>query len=660
MSEKLSRRSFLRLSALAAAGVTVVACAKTATQAPPEPTATTKAEAAATDTPVPAGPSANQAPILQEEVSAGSLPEVEERMPSEPLLVTPYDQIGTYGGAWRSGLKGTADTYWMSRTIGHEPLVRWNVEWTELSPDMAEYEVAAEGKEWIWRLRPGMRWSDGEPATADDIVFWYEDVVSNDDLTSVKPSWFQTAGEMGKIEKVDDFTFKMVFTEPNGLLLQWMAMHSGSVFWPQAKYAKQFHLAYNKEAVEKGTADGGFDTWMAYYWRQVDRWNMHDVPTLYGWIVTTAVGEGTQVVADRNPYYRKIDPEGKQLPYLDQVVYPIVENAEILVMKAINGEIEMMDRHIGTLDNKPVFVDNKEKGNYDFFTTRNNSNNTCHVQLNFTHKDPVQAEIHQNKQFRIALSHAMNRQEIIDLVYQGQGEPWQFAPVKASPFYHDKMPYQYLEYDPDKANQLLDEIGLTEKNADGIRLRSDGQPLTINFEIRGTWPAGVNELEMCKNYWKAIGVNITIKEVERGLFSERMEAGEHDATIMAGSTSMAPLVGPWFYFPYGAYNCFAPLWARWRETGGKGGEEPPEAPKKQMEIYEEIKVTTDSEQQIALFLQILDIATEQFYLPGTSTPIDGYGIVKNNFKNVPKVMWSSGQEYMNPGVTHPEQYFLEA
>jgi peptide/nickel transport system substrate-binding protein len=166
------------------------------------------------------------------------------------MIIKPNDKIGQYGGKWRSGLLGRSDTPWLSRTLGNEPPLRWAPDLKSVVPNIAQkWDVSADGKEFTFYLRKGMKWSDGSPLTTDDFVYWYEDVVMNDELTKVKPAWFRTAGKVGKLTKVDDNTFKMTFETPNGLLIKNLAGGSGWVVAP-AQYMKQFHIKYNKDKVE--------------------------------------------------------------------------------------------------------------------------------------------------------------------------------------------------------------------------------------------------------------------------------------------------------------------------------------------------------------------------------------------------------------------------
>jgi peptide/nickel transport system substrate-binding protein len=673
---RLSRRRTLLVGvtsfgALAAA----VACAPQTPAPSAEPAATPAGQAGqagqagAPTTAAGAAPGKyKESPDLAAQVKDGKLPPVEQRLPKEPMVITPIDKVGAYGGTWRTGTLGPSDNPWFDRTLGYESLVRWDVDWKNMVPDIAKkYEVSPDGKSFTFYLREGMKWSDGKPFTADDIVFSIQDVLLNKDITPAVPAWFVTAGKPGRVEKLDQYSFRLSFDLPNGTLLKRMCMNGAGNWIIQAEYGKKFHAAYSKDAVDKLVADQKLPGWGDLFNKMTGNapgtgyagWYNTELPVLHPWMIATGLGQGPRAVAKRNPYFWKVDPSGNQLPYLDEVVYDVVEKVDTLTLKALNGEIEMMDRHVNTPANKSVFIDNKAKANLDLFTEIPDSMNTFTVLFNFNHKDPVLRDIIQNINFRIALSLAVNRKELIDLVYFGQGEPWQAAPLKQSPYYHERLASQYLDYDVAKANQMLDQIGLDKKGPDGIRLRPDGKPLSMTWEVSNTSQQWIDTAEQFKKYWGAVGVDIGVKSEERGLRQQRVTTADHDVTNWGGDGGIDAILGPYWYMAFASFNSHATQWALWYESNGAKGEEPSEPAKKQMELYEQVKTTAEDAKQKELMKQLLDIAADQFWIMGVSTPGESYGIVKNNFKNVPKQMYASGQEYSNPGASMPEQYFMQ-
>lgn len=634
------------------------------------------AEAPAAEAPAAADTSAKEAPILAELVAAGTLPPVEERLPANPLTVDVVESLGQYGGTWRSGLRGGQDTAWLTRIMGYDFLVRWNPEWTEVVPNFAEsYEVNAEATEFTFKLREGAKWSDGEPFTADDILFWYEDVFAYPEYLALHPmdSMWMGGGEPVRVEKVDDYTVKFVFAGPNGLFMQRLATPSGAGPTRHPKhYCSQFHPKYNADNIDALIAENQATDWVNLYDLKCGNvpgtpyeaiWYNADLPSIHAWDVTTPYGgTSTQVVAERNAYYWKVDPEGRQLPYLDRLVAEIGEDVEVLVLRALNGEIDMQDRHIATLANKAVFADNMEAGGYHFFETIPSSMNQVAIALNLTHKDPVKREIFQNKDFRIALSHAINRQEIIDVVYVSQGEPYQLAPRPTSPFYNETLAKQYTEYDPDLANEILDGI-FPDKNDQGIRLGPDGNPIVFDVELDATQAERIDTLGLVKGYWEAVGIQINVKPEDRSLMYTRKDGNEHDAVVWGGDGGLDVILEPRWYFPSSGESLYAQAWQVWfTNPTGEGAltqpEEPPAPVKEQMDLYNQIKATGDPAQQDALMKQILEITQDQFFAIGIALPVQGYGIVQNNFHNVPSPH-PGAWLYPNPGPTNPPQYWIE-
>lgn len=613
-----------------------------------------------------------QAPQLAELVEAGELPPLEERLPDNPLVLEPVERTGVYGGEWRMGLLGGDDTALLVRTIGYENLVRWNPDWTEVVPNVAEsFEVNQNATEYTFRLRQGMKWSDGEPFTADDIMFWYEDIFSNEQLTPAPSSWLVSGGEPVVVEKVDDYTVVFRFSAPNALFLQRLASPFGEeiTLYPR-HYLERFHADYNADGIDALIGEAGATDWATFWEAEVGnifglpRWQDLERPILFAWTLTEPLGN-QRVTAERNPYYFKIDTEGNQLPYIDRVVYDQFEDEQVLVLRALSGEIDMQERHISALSNKATFFDAMETGGFGFFDTIPDVSNAVVISLNLNHKDPAKREIFQNKDFRIGLSHAINRQEIIDLIQVGQGEPFQAAPRPESPLYHERLAKQYTEYDLELANEHLDRAGFAERDAQGFRLTPDGKRISFVVESIGADIQG-DVLELVQGYWQAVGVDMQFRIIDRSLFDTRKNANEHDAVVaVAGAGGgLDVILNPGWYFPFRDTSDYAMAWQSWYNdpTGSDfptAPEEPPAEVKQQMELYNQITVTGDPDAQAELMMRILDIAADQFYVIGVSLPPSGYGIVKNNFHNVP-TSFPNAYAYPTPAPTNPSQYFIDS
>jgi ABC-type transport system substrate-binding protein len=605
-----------------------------------------------------------EAPSLAKLVKAGDLPPVAKRLPKEPLVVQPTEKVGVYGGTWNTALLGPADAAWLDRTIGYDNLTRWDPEFSKVVPNVAKsVEPNADGSEYTITLREGMHWSDGEPFTADDLVFANEDVTRNDKLTPVPPD------NPATFEKVDEVTVRVTFERPNGLFPEEQAQAGGSGLVSKPfHYLKTFHEKYNPD-IDALVEQEGVADWVELFNRKGAgiegtpynaRWMNPDLPTLCPWHIDNALGEGTRLTASRNPYYWKTDPDGSQLPYIDQVRFQVITDPEVMLLRAGNGDFDMHGRHINEPRNKPVLARNRQTGDYDFFDTVPASMNNLMIAFNLSHNDPVKREIFQNKDFRIGLSHAINRDELITAVFQGQGEPWQAAPRKESEFYLEKLATQYLAYDVDLANEHLDKAGYAERDGENRRLGPDGEPIQFDVETAtGLSPTQVDALELIRGYWNEVGITMRIKAEDRALFYTRKEANKHDVAIWGGDGGLNDaILDPRWYFPFSQESNYAIAWANWY-NGDSPAMKPPPATRKQMELYDELTASPDPATRRDLFMQILEIAADEFYAIGTILPAQGYGIVKNTFHNVPKSM-PNAYVYPTPGPTNPEQYYTTA
>jgi len=610
-----------------------------------------------------------EAPMLAEQVKAGTLPPVAERLPESPRVVTPVEKVGKYGGTWRSGMVGGSDRNWLFRIAGYEPLLAWDREWSgKLVPNLAESVTSNDAAtEFTVKLRKGLKWSDGKPFGSDDIGFFINDVVGNKELLPNPVDWVVSGGEVGKFEKIDDTNFKITFKEPYGVFPQRLASVYGVQISMMAKhYCSQFHPTYNKDGIEALAKEGGVTTWTELFIKKCavdteanERWQNPDRPTMEPWVIKDPyIGGATLVTLQRNPFYHKVDTEANQLPYIDDLSISVNADQQTLVLKVVNGEIDYQDRHVNANANRPVFLDAAEQAGIRLVDGPNADMNTTVISLNLTHKDPVKREIFNNKDFRIGLSYAIDRQAIIDSAFVGQGEPWQAAPRKESPFYHEQLAKQYTEYDVAKANEHLDKA-YPKKDGEGFRLGPDDKRISFNIMVIPALGDFLDSTQLAVQYWQAVGIDAKMQTVDRTLFYDRKDNNEQDASVFLGSGGMADgLFEPTFYFPFWNESLFAVPWGNWYASGGKSGEEPPAEVKKQMELYREITKYSDPAKQAELMKQLLDIAADQFYCIGISTPGPLYSVVKNTMHNVyPRPFaWT----YPSPAASNTEQYYFDA
>lgn len=601
-------------------------------------------------------------------VDDGKLPPLDERLPNNPLVITPTDKVGSHGGTWNNALVGGGSLVMLVRYQGYEPQVRFTPDWTGVEFNVAEsVEANSDATAYSFKLREGMKWSDGEPYTTEDVRFWYEDMFQNEEVAATRAQgYWSSGGKVAKLDIVDEYNFTVSFSEPNGFFLQNMARGSqDSTTRAPAHYLKQFHIKYNEKADELAK-EQGLDNWVALFHREsgiMDEnvyYQNSSRPTLEAWRFTTAPGEDTErAIAERNPFYFKIDTEGQQLPYFDRIVYQMVGDPEVLLLKALQGEIDFMGLYINTPTNKPVLFDGKESGNYDFITLKETAANAMVFMLNLNHTDPVKNELFNTRDFRVALSHSIDRQAMIDAVFVGQGKPAQPSILEGDPLHNPTLSYQYTEYDPDKANEILDGI-LPNKDSEGFRLDKNGERLTIVFEIDQARSTFLDMFELALPNFQAVGIDAQMRTMDRSLWEERVRSGrDFDASAhrFGANNSIGAMLDPRYFVPYSRNGFYSSGWSLYfSNPENKNAIEPPAPIMAQQDRYKKLLTTANPEDQVVIMKEILEEAANQFLVFGVTLPPDSYGIVKNDMINTMPVMTSSFA-WPTPGPARPEQFF---
>ena len=627
-------------------------------EAPDRHPAEAKAVHEVAEWPADKGRDFTQAPYWDAMVEAGTLPPVEERLPENPLVIIPSEQLGPYGGTLTRIGTGPDDVSVFEARLCYESLVRWDPMARGIRPNLASHwEIDDGGRTFTFHLRRGVRWSDGHPFTADDILFWYEDVLQNPDLTPIIPRVLTRGGELMRLEKLDDYTIRVRFKEPYSLFIKIVASDNGYNYLSvrhAAHYLKQFHPRYvSKQRAQQILKEENKDMWHQVFEDKIDYRNV-DMPRLWAWAMDQPP-PARPAVFTRNPYYWKVDPEGRQLPYIDDVSFEI-HDVETINLKAINGEVGMQGRHI-SFQNYPLFMSNARRGGYRVLHWLDEGDEAIGFAFNFHHKDPVLKKLFQNRRFRFAMSHAIDRAAINEAVYLGVGEPRQLAPSPLSKFYVPENVTAHLEYDPSRANSLLDEIGLEARNEEGIRLRPDGEPLVLQLETSTAMAGNVAVLEMIAADWTAVGVKTKAKPMARQLYVKRREALLNDVTTWVAGGNLLPLIESGWYVPADNGSFFAE-YEKWVRTNGARGEKPLPEMLRGLELFEQIRRTFDEEEQIRLFREILKISRENLWFNGVVGEIPRLFIVKNNVRNVAEVAIASWT-LRAPGATAPESYAIE-
>ena len=591
----------------------------------------------------------SEAPMLKTLVAAGELPPVEERLPEEPFVVEPFEEIGRYGGtanvfavgshAWNDWQHGTA--------YAGQGLFGFSIDGKSLQSDIAKgYKWDEDLKAFTIYLREGAKWSDGAPFTADDIVFQFEDIYGNDELTPVKPELWSPGEELLKAKKVDDYTVRLEFAKPYPRIESELRTYNSwqTVMYSPKHYLKRWHIKYNPKADELAKEEG-YDSWVNAFkihqqiYNQIEDLNL---PRMAPWIMK-AKAAGT-ILLERNPYYWKVDTEGNQLPYIDKVLITEVSE-ELYQIKAISGEADFAYTTL-SLENYPLYKENEERGGYRVVLSAPiwSGGNMVAVGFNFNEKDPVLRKIYHDIRFRKALSWAIDRDDINESLFFGKATPWQVAPFPSDSYYKEEWGQYCIQYDPEKANRFLDEMGLDKRDAGGWRSRSDGKrlELTINFHEREA--SIVPIMELVKEYWEAVGVKTALNPMSLALFGELPSSSDR-GLIADGQnwhTELMMYNRPGRDLGYGGNLAF---FIDWWDYNGFYPESKNTRPEDQVTL-EEVKKLRDlwmkwgstrmgSKEYLRLAEQALDYVCYQLWSIGTVAFPDWPFIIKNNLRNVP-------------------------
>ena len=570
-----------------------------------------------------------QAPMLAALVAAGELPPVEERLPDDPMVVVPIDEIGTYGGTARIFLAGESLINVPEGLLRPGPQMRLNLpNWAE----KAEYSNGA--RTLNITLRPGHRWSDGHLLTADDYLFFFEHFLMNKDLTPVVEPRFKGA----RIEKHDAHSFSYHFPQPMPLFVNHLAHNSSRLAIP-AHFMKRYHPSFTDRAqLEDEAEELGLQDWRTYL-TAVNATNdllFFGRPVLTAYVLVSRTSTRTRL--RRNPYYPKVDPEGNQLPYIDYLEVQRVDSAEIMAAKASTGQVDFAGRQFMTAD-IPLFKRFEKKNGYSTYIWARPYGSDVVLQFNLNHRDEGLRKIFQDVRFRRAMSLAINREEVNDIVYFGQGVPRQLTVVPSSRYFEPEFAAAWAEFDPVRAGELFDEMGLVDRDGDGTRERLDGEALQITLEYMiGETPKQIT-LDLVTAYWREVGVSVNLKQISGPLQAIRAKAGLMDMTIWHADRNADILfpIEPYWYVPVngGWEQSQWSSWRRWYFTDGTRGSEPPKQIKQLLGWWENLRRATDEKERIEMGKKILRSQAENLWALG----VIGLGphpiIVSDRLRNVP-------------------------
>jgi peptide/nickel transport system substrate-binding protein len=603
-----------------------------------------------------------ETPSFADKVKAGGLPPVGQRIPTAPAIVKEFagsDGVGHCGGQLNTLVASARDTRLMTLFCNARLVVYdWHF---KLQPDILESYQDKDGREFTFKLRAGHKWSDGHPFTTEDFRYYWEDIANVKEMTKHGPPVVLLVdGKPPKVEVIDELTIKYTWEKPNPYFIASQAQAAPLWLFRPSHYLKKFHIKYTPEAEIMKSAKGPQETWNSIHKRLDTMYydSNPDLPTLNPWMLTTTP-PATRLVYERNPYYYRIDEKGHQLPYLDSVVFTQVA-ANLVPAKAGLGESDLQGRYLNMRD----------------YTFLRKSSQQSHVQVllweagagsqlalypNLNCQDETWRAVNRDVRFRRALSLAIDRSEINEVIFLGLAKPSNNTIMSQSVLFKPEYAAKWANYDPALANKLLDEAGLNKRNAEGVRLLPDGEPAVIVVEHQSDLSEDIDTLHLIGEQWKKIGLKMLAKPQTLENFRLRAYAGDAVMTAYAGITTATPTadISPKEFAPTMLGGLQWPRWGMYVESKEHQGEACDMADACQLlDLLHQWETATDEAGRRAAWEKILTINTEQVFSIGTVNGVRQPVVVGQKVRNVPQkgyYAWDPGG-YL--GLYKPDTFWL--
>jgi len=598
-----------------------------------------------------------ETPALAGAVASGAVPPIGQRVPQEPLVAS--GAPGRPGGDLRVLMAGPKDTrlmvvYGYARLVGYTTGLKF-------APDIAKSVDIDEDRVFTFHLREGHKWSDGEPFTADDFRYWYEDVALNPELSpSGLVRELLSQGEKPLVEFLDPLTVRYSWKHPNPLFLPALAGPSPLFLYQPAHYLKQFHAKYaDKEKLKDLVKQRKQRNWVALY-NRVDnayRNDNPDLPSLEPWTLETRP-PADRFVFKRNPYFHRVDSAGRQLPYIDRVLMNI-SDSKIIPAKTGAGESDLQARYL-RFDNYTFLKDAEARNGFAVRLWRTAPGSQLALYPNLNNNDPVWRALFRDVRFRRALSIAIDRHEINQAIYYGLAKEGLNTVLPESPLYKPIFRKSWAEFDLAHANRLLDELGL-KRGGDGVRLLPDGRPLQIIVETAGESTEESDVLELIRDTWSEAGIKLFSRPSQLQVFRERIFSGETMMAISKGFDNglVTADTPPMEFVPMSQQQLQWPKWGQYAETKGRAGEAPDMPLGRDLLTLLGDWFNTEAEaDRKTIWEKILAVHADQVPTIGLVAGVPQPVVINNKLRNVPDegvYNWDPGAHF---GMYRPDAFWF--
>ncbi len=612
--------------------------------------------------PVPASLVLHEPPSSAAQVAAGRLPPIAERLPDRPCVVPVSSAriLGKHGGELRTLISKAKDLRLLV-VYGYARLIGYN-ENLNLVPDILERVEVLDGRSFTLKLRRGHRWSDGQPFTSEDFRYFWEDVANNEELSPTgPPKTLLIDGEAPTVEFPDETTVRYSWSKPNPFFLTALARAAPLFIYQPAHYMRQFHSRYaDADALAALVEENSMRSWAALHNRmgRQYRFNNPALPTLQPWI-NTIRPPSQRFVAQRNSYYHRVDAAGNQLPYIDTVVLQLA-GGSLIPAKTGAGDSDLQAR--GLNFNDYTFLKAGEaRGDYQVYLWRTVRGSQIALYPNLNVNDPVWRGVMRDARFRRALSLAIDRHELNQVIYFGLGLEGNQSILPGSALYKSSYRSSYAAFDPDRANLLLDEMGLSERDDRGIRLLPDGRPMEIVIETAGENTEEVDLLELIGDSWLQVGIKLHSKPSQREVLRNRIFAGETLMSMWFGYENAVPTadMSPGEFAPTSQQGYHWPKWGQYFETSGMSGEAiDMDYPKELLTLYKTWMNAKSRHEREAIWHRMLEIHADQVYTIGLVAQIPQPIVVSKKLRNVPQEAifnWDPGAQF---GIYRPDSFWF--